>query len=306
MRAATVVYFILSHTNVPHVLDLIRRIRSEVPESLVLVHHDASETPFDGDAIRGDARVHLLDRWVHGEWAQFSLVDIVLLGLEDLERRGVDFGWLVLLSGQDYPVRPLTEFETALAQSGDGFLEYDPDPGSLLDRYRFRWFRLPRALENGVTHRVIGALTRLNGRQPLVRFLSGRVGCRVAFAMRRPPLPAGTRTYKGTQWWALSARALAHVREYARTHPDFMRHYRDHTIMPDESFFQTILLNAHGYTFVNEDGRFTKWSSPSAASPDVLRSGDYEEIVSSGCFFARKFDPRTDDQIIARFRTAGS
>jgi hypothetical protein len=298
------VYFILSHCNVAQVVRLVRAIRRQSPHAFVLVHHDAVAEPFDRTAIAGDERVHLLDRSIRGEWAHFSLVEIVLYGIADLEERGVAFDWLVLLSGQDFPVRPLREFEAALAASHDGLLAYDPAPGQLLDRYRFAGYRLPRRLEHGIVHRALGVLTRLNSRQPYLRFLSGRVGCRIALRPRELPFPANVELRKGTQWWALSRRATAYVRGFIAAHPRFVQHYRERTIMPDESFFQTILSSASDLHFVNDDGRYTQWASEVSASPQVLRDADYAAIVLSGAFFARKFDSRIDASILERFDRA--
>jgi hypothetical protein len=205
----------------------------------------------------------------------------------------------VLLSGQDYPTGDLRAFEASLAASGDGFIRTDPNPGTLLDRYRFSWLRFPRPLENGALHRIIGLLARFNARQPYLRFLSGRVGCRIGFLPRALPLGPGMELRKGTQWWALSARAIAFVRAFVAHNPAFVRHYRERTIMPDESFFHTILSDpAAGLTFVDDDRRFTKWATASSASPEILRAADIDEIRSSGAAFARKFDMRVDTQIL--------
>jgi hypothetical protein len=294
-----VVYFVLSHKNVPQVLRLIGRIRRDVPESLILVHHDATNEPFAHAAVEEDPHVHVLSRSIHGEWGSYALVEIALYGIDDLHARAVAFDYLVLLSGQDYPTGNLREFETSLAASGDGFIETNPDPGTLLDRYRFSWLRFPSALEFGVLHRIIGWLTRFNERQPYVRFLSGRVGCRIGLLPRTLPLGPGMQLRKGTQWWALSARAIAFVREFVERNPAFVRHYRDRTIMPDESFFHTILSDPSGaFALVDDDRRFTKWAARSSASPEILRATDLDEIASSGAAFARKFDTRVDEEIL--------
>jgi hypothetical protein len=294
-----IVYFVLSHANVPQVLRLIGRIRRDVPESLVLVHHDSMSEPFDDTLVATDAHVHVLARSIHGEWGSYALVEIVLSGIDDLHARGIAYDFLVLLSGQDYPTADLRAFEAALAASGDGFIQVDPEPGTLLDRYRFAWFRFPRPLEIGLLHRIIGLLTRFNDRQPYVRFLSGRVGCRIGFLPRTLPLGPGMQLRKGTQWWALSARAIAFVRAFVEQNPAYVKHYRKRTIMPDESFFHTILSDASaGCTFVDDDRRYSKWATESSASPEILRATDIDAIVSSGDAFARKFDTHVDAAVL--------
>jgi hypothetical protein len=241
----------------------------------------------------------VLSRSIHGEWGSYALVEIALYGIDDLHARAIAYDYLVLLSGQDYPTTDLREFEAALAASGDGFIQTDPHPGTLLDRYRFSWVRFPRALEIGALHRIIGWLTRFNDRQPYVRFLSGRVGCRIGFLPRTLPLGPNMQLRKGTQWWALSARAVAFARAFAAQNPAYVRHYRKRTIMPDESFFHTILSDTGaGFAFVDDDRRFTKWATKSSASPEILRASDFDEIAASGDAFARKFDTNVDAAIL--------
>jgi hypothetical protein len=103
--------------------------------------------------------------------------------------------------------------------------------------------------------------------------------------------------YAGTQWFTLSARAVDAVSHFVAENPDYVDHYRRVDI-PDESFFQTILLNDRSLRFVNDDKRFTSW--PKGPHPLTLLERDFDDIVTSGNHFARKFDADVDSAILDR------
>jgi hypothetical protein len=198
----------------------------------------------------------------------------------------------------DYPIRSLAEFESQLAASGDGMLGIDPAPGALLDRYRFAWYRLPRVLENRIAHELFGVLSRVRPLRRFMRFQSGRVGCRFAFAKTEGPSARGMTIYRGRQWWALSKRAVAYAVAYVDENPRYVRWFEERAMIPDEAFFHTMLANATGFAFRNDDGRFLRWDGPGGASAAVLTSRDLPAMIASGKFFARKFDVAADGAVL--------
>ena len=79
--------------------------------------------------------------------------------------------------------------------------------------------------------------------------------------------------------------------------PELVRFFH-RSAVPDESFFQTILMNSPlAGTLVNDDLRYVDWSE-GAASPRVLTAFDLERMIRSSALFARKFDPRVDRGVI--------
>lgn len=70
--------------------------------------------------------------------------------------------------------------------------------------------------------------------------------------------------------------------------------------MPDEIFFQTIVLNSPlAHTVVNDDLRYLEWRDPAlAGGPAVLGEHDFRKIMSSSKLFARKFDMTQDAEIL--------
>jgi hypothetical protein len=71
--------------------------------------------------------------------------------------------------------------------------------------------------------------------------------------------------------------------------PDLARYYAS-TLVPDESFLQTILGNQTDLRVAEQRLSFTRWAGSGAAHPKILRSEDIAAALDSGCAFARKFD----------------
>jgi hypothetical protein len=72
-------------------------------------------------------------------------------------------------------------------------------------------------------------------------------------------------------------------------------------LLADEMFFQTILLNSKNdsllNSIVNDDLEHTKWN-PGSSHPAILTSSDIDAIKNSTALFARKFDPRTNANVL--------
>ena len=269
-RDVKVAYLIRAH-HAPKLLErLIRRLVG--PEAGVFVHVSlsAADTVYEEMVSRLDEveGVHWLERRTC-RYGGFSLVEASLAGLDAIAERGPLPGHTLLLSGQDYPLRPRTEVEAFLEQAGQqSFLHHGAIPSAAwrperggLDRVQHVYFE------------------RFRYRTRLLR---------LPFVTRR--FPEGLWPYGGSAFWALSATAVDYVRRFVRDNPRVMRFFR-HTLIPDELFFQTVLLNSPlRDTIVNEELHFVDWSGGSA-HPATLGLADLDRVLASGKLFARKFDP---------------
>jgi hypothetical protein len=264
-----VAYLIRAH-HAPNLLErLVRRLAG--PEVGVFVHVSRTAE----DAVYEEMVSRLRDvealEWLPRRtcrYGGFSLVEATLAGLDRILARGTP-GHTLLLSGQDYPLRPRAEIEAVLKRSGE--------------RSFVHHFRLPAEDwrdENGGLDRICQ-----------VHFERVRVRTRLLHlpGIRRR-FPRGYDAYGGSAFWALSAPALEYVHRFVGENPSFVRFFR-HVLIPDEIFFQTILLNsALRDSIVNEQLHYVDWSG-GGAHPATLRAVDVERALASGKLFARKFDP---------------
>ena len=212
-------------------------------------------------------------------WGDLSPVAATLQAIRWIVEEIPDTAWIVLLSGQDYPVMSPRSVEAELlASKADAFLHWEAVPpvagrqSSDWQRgtsQRYYWHRIPRRF------RPIPL--------PRLRFFIDGVGI-----------------FAGSQWWNLSRRAVDRILENSKlTQYLFRRRFRT-TFSPDEAFFQTALLNSPlGLAIVNDHRRFYRFSPDGGSGhPDTLTIHDLEPILSSNAFFARKVDEVISDALM--------
>jgi len=97
--------------------------------------------------------------------------------------------------------------------------------------------------------------------------------------------------YYGSQWWMLNNDAISYIVSFLTNHPDYVN-FHHHTLLPDEVFFQTILLNNTSEShlkFSNDNFRHIIWEVGSN-HPKIIQLEDYDSLLRSSSLFARKFD----------------
>lgn len=97
----------------------------------------------------------------------------------------------------------------------------------------------------------------------------------------------------GSQWWSLPSNAVKVLIEKENRIKECFRF----SIIPDESFVQTILAESGLGDNFPSNKRFIRWTGRTN-HPDTLTMEDYDGLRNSGCFFARKFDENVDMEIV--------
>src|SRR3954451_20038281 len=106
---AVVAYVILSYRSPDVLARLVRTLRAGSPDATIAVHHDGRRCPAPGLPGAELIAPAWAVEWGHG----WQLAAVLRCLRWALARSGFD--WLVLLSGQDYPVRPVPAIEADLA-----------------------------------------------------------------------------------------------------------------------------------------------------------------------------------------------
>lgn len=253
---------------------LVRRLAS--PGTAFAVHvdlksdDDVQRSMLDG--LAGVEGVRFLPRH-RCHWGGFGHVRATLKGIDELLRNDVPFDYLVLLTGQDYPLQPVDEiahfFEAA---QGRSFMSSWP---------------LPRDSWSGR-----GGLNRVE-RWHLV----GPARLHVGVPSRRRT-PSGFTVFGGSPYWCLARPLVEHVQHVVESRPDVVRFF-EHTYIPDEMFFQTVLMSSdHAASVVDENLRYIDWSVH--PGPKILTIDDAPRLIASDKLFARKFDSSVDADILDR------
>ncbi len=301
------VYLIRTHRDPPQILRLVRAIKRGSPEARVLVWHDASASPIDPGPFAELSEVAVFADPEPTQRGGFSMVEGYFRAIDRLLAEEPRFDWLLYLSGQDYPTQPLQETERFLAASGcDGFIRHwdirsrDGLWGKSrrgVRRYHYRYSTPP-----AWTHPWLRALSKVNDLQTWVH-LYFTYGVQVGVRARRLPFGPGFPCYAGLQWHALSRACVEYLAEFRRTAPAVIDHYRQ-TILPDESLFQTALVNSGRFRLVDDDRRYYDFTGSRDGHPRTLTVADLPRITGGGYHFARKLDLRRDPELFDRLDEA--
>jgi hypothetical protein len=202
-------------------------------------------------------------------WGGYSLVDAELRGMAKLLTMNQSWTHFINLSGQDFPLKSQAYIRE--------FLHANP---------RRQYIRAldQRALRPDTLNRVGYVFVEALGR---------------VFRTRLPrPFLKGAKPFIGTQWKAVT-RGFC---QFAVHHPSaerFKQFYR-RSFIPDEAFFQTLLMNSGGQGEVmNDDLRTIDWvpDGDIKLRPRTFVAADAMRLTLSPDLFARKFDAGEDAEI---------
>jgi hypothetical protein len=235
------------------------------------------------------------------------MVEATLEALENA-RSLYNSDWIVVISGQDWPVKPLAQWEQSIRGSrADAIVSAKVLPAAIrrfrlaaddhtMIRYHYCWQRIPHQLSKrvpGVAKRAAELLwysTLFHMRTPLRFAVShGDAQSLWGYRPKETPFTNTFRCFKGHQWFAVSALAYRHLVAAIKQQPAVVKHY-SHTIIPDESFIQTVLANNAELNIVDTPISWTKWTK-NAMHPDALSYDDLPTAFSSRSPFVRKVSP---------------
>ena len=262
------------------------------PDFTFFIHVD-KKSSIENEIARGENNILLPDNLrVDVQWARISQVDATLNLLNYARSRG-DFDFYWLCSGQDFPIQPAARMvEWFDAHRDNDFLELFPSRHSGAGRENnydkrnalyFPEWMLGRELWQRLLKR---AYTEATG------------GYNRTFRFARRKAVNDLDFYFGSSWICLTGRSLAWILEYLERHPEYYAYFRNCNC-PDESFFQTLIMNSPYAQLRMDYLHYVDWPE-GKSNPKVLTLEDYPRLAASEKLMARKFDEEVDRQILER------
>jgi Core-2/I-Branching enzyme len=288
-----VCYFIQSHRDPEQILRLVRTLRRGSSDGIILVSHDCNASALDWSPFAQLPNVHLIGQELPpAPRAGYGrMMGRLLHAIHWLEEKNLEYGWLVTLTAQDYPVRPVPQIEAFLAATpADGFIRWwgvnapdSPWPRRKARlRYRYRYWRLPDRCEPAMR-----ALRPLTSILPLNFYLA--YGAWAGVPALHTPFTPQFPCLGGWTWFHLRRAAARYLTDFLDARPDVEGHYR-RCIAPEESLMQTVLVNSGRFNLVNDDLRYIDYSNAVKGAPRDLTLDDLPLIRQGHYHFARKFD----------------
>lgn len=270
-----VAHLILAHSQAPQVARLAHRLRSA--DDHVFLHVDAR---VDASPFRAalDPRVQFLSHRHPSPWGAYGLVTATL-ALMRAALADQSIAYLSLLSGSDYPLRPLAALHTHLRAHPD-HEHFALSPISAPNprfqrRYQRYWF-------GGRRTGMSGQLESLLHRLPWTR-----------------TLPDGLTPRFGSQWWTLTRACASWLVDRLDRDPGLVRFFR-HVMIPEEFVFPTLIASSpYSENITGSNLRCIEFP-PESSHPRVWRNADLPRLLADPAYFARKFDSATDPEVLDR------
>lgn len=304
-------YIILAHQHPELVNRLVNRLRFEDTHFYLHIDLGSDITPFielipeaeDLEYLKGSNRFFT-------PWGELGLVQAAVAGLRKIVDSNSQ-GHCILLSGQHYPIKTNVQIHSFLQKNAKiNFLElfsipttrWHEDGMARLTKYKFRVSNRQGdfACFPSITEKAFYKTASLRQLAKLL-FKAGRIPD--GRILRKRHFPDYILPYGGEHWWIFSVETAKDVLDFLNENPDYFPYFKD-TIIPEEICLQSIAAHLYGL----EDPRlqpcanFIKWTDRNSPNPQTITMKDASEIATlpEHQLFARKFDPRIDEEILDR------
>lgn len=288
-----VAYLVTAYRDLTHLQRLCSALRREDPRGLVLVQFDGG-SPLAAQAAELDLWVRFTDepiRWGDGTYVR-SMVDSLRALTEER------WDWVVVLSGQDYPVRPLEELHMELEHGGhsayslvSGCIPGDPPPPrELVERYLYRYWwtkrRWPRVLR-ALARRSAPLIAGLSRHRLLIQPRPRGAGPGMGIKRRTTIFSRSRPCCMGLDYVAISRTSVDGLLGILEREPAVLDYFAS-TFVPSEALFASMVRWVDPETVANRSFHFMHFKG--RANPREVTEDDLQEMWHRGVFFARKFD----------------
>lgn len=287
-------FLLLAHKNARQIERLFHAVHR--PEDVVVLHFDRRAEPalhrLGRDLVRQHRNVILLrPRTIL--WGGYKMAAIQMEAMAAALRTNDCWHHFINLTGQDFPIKRIDELDAHLAarRESNYVSWFDPILRPLWSNARERLERY--YLESPWLDRVL----KTPGLGRRLRKLLG-------WQNKLPHVPRYRRTwpdfryYGGANHVILSREGCRHLT--TDTEAQRICRWLKHSAHANEIVFQTVLLNSPlASTVINAHLREIDFPAHSP-HPRTLRETDFDRLLQSPMYFARKFDDQVDAKILDR------
>jgi hypothetical protein len=222
------------------------------------------------------SKLILIDR-INVYWGGYSQIECELLLLKTAVAYG-KYSYFHLLSGADLPIKPTCDIYNFFENSaGSEFIEYAERADT---KFRYKYFHKLKYKNAAHANKISCKILRRG-----FQVLQMLVGINRVKKEKR-------KFMYGSNWFSITC-ALA---EFVLSQEEWIKKTFKSTLCCDEIFLQTVVYNSDFLAVaVNDNKRFIDWER---GNPYVFKKDDFDALMRSDRLFARKFDLKTDSEII--------
>jgi hypothetical protein len=268
-------HLILAHNNPLQLERLVKRLMYKNTD--VYIHLDKKSNLADFKHLATLENVFFIVSRTAVVWANYSMVTATVNSFEEILSSGTEYTHVNLLSGMDYPLKSAAAIQEFLFEHADKtFMKF---------RHIFKEWEASRSRFTMYSFGDYNFPFKFTIQAVLNKLMPAR------------KLPGGLEPYGRSQWFTMTPVCIRYVLDYLKGHPEAKRFFRM-TWGVDELIFQTILLNSNlKDSIVNDHLRYIRFDK-GGSRPHTLTMADKQVLLDSDKFYARKFDPETDTEIL--------
>ncbi len=312
-----IAYLILAHNQPLQLERLISRL--DQPNAYFFIHIDKKST---GKVAIKSNLSHFPNLKIisnhNVNWMGFNMVESTIDLLRLASGSGIDFKYYVLMSGQDYPIKSnrfINEFFEKHTEDFISFARINDSPDNFKNKVRYlHYYDFPYTNPRNKNKIPLLVYLYFGIHRHVVRYLPKR-----SFYKNMEPC-------FGAQWFALTHETVKCILEFIKENKGYLR-FMKYTEGPDETFFQTIILNSGRKTNVYDYERFEEWcktkkegdnfiqdysslrymdwsdNGKNVPKPAILDETYFETLKTSADLFARKFDEKASALLMQQIDT---
>jgi hypothetical protein len=311
-------YIILAHKDPQQVLRLVNAL--DDPEAIFVFHicKNASRETYQEFRTLFNKPNHHFCKRVRSFWGGIGLVQATLNALYCLDNINSPYSFVHLLSGQDYPIKSREQRDAFLKQHPQAefvrnwkfypLTEEDKEHHPYRDEKIFQHARLlyhhvrlgkelyiiptkyDLSLKNmpflkAVAFYLRNFISYIRQGQFKYKTIEWFLTRMLEFPRKLPSL----QFYAGSHWFSLTPVAVKYLLEFDKN-DRFLKKFYKRVLLPDESYFQTVLLNSPiASRVVNDNLRYVIFPLR-AKNPVFITENEFDGLTNTTALFARKFD----------------
>ena len=261
-------------------LQVQRLIKKFEPFPIDFYIHLDKKIPFGPfEFLTNLSQVHFIKNRIRVRWASYSFLNAVLQSVKEVTQTGIAYDFITVMSGQDYPIKPVESLLGQLEKNkGRNYVCFETGTEwwdhaiSRVNRYHFTNFDF-------------------RGRYRIQFFLNAFL------PTRKFPLPYKLYGGPRAMCMTITPECAAYLVDFIEKDKKLRRFIR-FTWGPDEFVIPTLVMNSpFKDSVINDNFYYIDWSA-GGSNPKILRVEDYNKLMATDKFMARKFDIKVDSAIL--------
>lgn len=268
-----IAHLILAHKNPLQLEHLINSL--EHPYCDCYIHLDKKTAIDDFLYLSEKKNIFFISNRISIHWAGYGTIQATLNGFTEIIKTE-RYSYINVISAQDLPLQPASKiYEFIKHRPGKEFIT--------CENVETEWAEAKPRIKK---YHLIN--WRIPGKYRLEKLVN------LVLPERNPPL--GLTIVGRANWFTITLPAAIYILTFINKHPSYIRFFK-YCWGADEFFFSTILYNSGFKSQIENNLVYVDWTEAKNGHPKVFTTKDYNQLITSGKLFARKFDMITDPGI---------